>query len=84
MNGKQKRTLASIFALPTPTGLAWSDIESLIIALGFYTIEGSGSRVRFIRGADVLVVHRPHPRKEAKQYVVREVRDFLKDLRITP
>ena len=84
MNGKQKRTLKAIFALPTPAGLAWADIESLIIVLGFQPIEGSGSRVRFVRGTDVLVVHRPHPRKEAKQYLVREVRDFLKDIGITP
>ena len=84
MNGKQRRTLESIFDLPTPTNLAWSDIEALLVGLGFSVKEAAGSRVRFSRNQAVIVVHRPHPRKEAKQYIVRDVRDFLKENGIIP
>lgn len=38
----------------------------------------SGPRVRFIKKgyADILI-HRPHPQKELKKYVVKDLHDFL-------
>ena len=84
MNGKQRKTLESIYELPTPANLAWSDIESLLLAIGCTPKEGAGSRVRFTLKQSTLAVHRPHPRKEAKQYVVRDIRDFLKSIGVTP
>jgi hypothetical protein len=47
MNSVQRRTLEAIFANPTPSNLAWRQIEGLFVALGARTIEGRGSRVRF-------------------------------------
>ena len=78
MNGKQRRTLEAIHSHPAPANLPWADIESLLLALGCKVKEGAGSRVRFTLNQAALAVHRPHPRKEAKQYLVRDVRDFLK------
>jgi HicA toxin of bacterial toxin-antitoxin, len=84
MNKKQRRTLESIFALPTKTNLRWIDIETLFEAVGCDTIEGSGSAVRFVKDGFVGWFHRPHPQKEAKPYQVRDARKFLSEIGISP
>ena len=77
MNSRHKKTLTAIFRHPTPATVNWKAIETLFIAVGCRTIEGSGSRVRFIHGNEIATFHRPHPDKVAKRYQVREARDFL-------
>lgn len=84
MNSKQKRTLASIFKDPVSASMVWKDIESLLISAGADVIEGSGSRVRFHKGGVIASFHRPHPKKEAKPYQVRDARTFLKQLGVEP
>ena len=77
MNNKQRKTLNAIFSSPTPANLKWKDIEALFIALGATVIEGSGSRVSFILNDEKGDFHRPHPRKEAKRYQVKNAQRFL-------
>ena len=76
MNSKHRRTLAAIFTDPVAS-VEWAAIESLLVAAGCEVVEGSGSRVRFVRGGAVASFHRPHPAKEAKRYQVRDAREFL-------
>lgn len=78
MNSKQRKTLQAIFADPVSANLEFKKIESLFIALGANLIDGGGSRVRYILNDVVASFHRPHPRKEAKPYQVRDARSFLK------
>ena len=62
--------------------LEWRHIESLFLALGAQTIEGNGSRVRFVLNGVVATFHHPHPAKEAKEakpYQVRDARIFLEN-----
>ncbi|WP_366929915.1 type II toxin-antitoxin system HicA family toxin [uncultured Zhongshania sp.] len=84
MNSKQKRTLTAIFSDPASSTLAWKDIESLFISLSVDVIEGSGSRVRFHKDGHIASFHRPHPKKEAKPYQVKDARTFLKQLGVEP
>jgi hypothetical protein len=84
MNSKQKRVLAAVFRTPTSADLAWADLEGLLHAVGCETIEGDGSRVRFVMGTEIETFHRPHPAKEAKRYQVRQARDFLLRIGVTP
>ena len=84
MRTKHRKTLEAIFADPVSGTIAWRDVESLLEALGAAIGEGSGSRVRFTINDVTLFVHRPHPQPEAKKYVIRNVRDFLTSLGITP
>ncbi|HEX6859031.1 MAG TPA: type II toxin-antitoxin system HicA family toxin [Caulobacteraceae bacterium] len=84
MNSKQKKTLLAVFTDPVPGTVAWSDIESLLTAAGCRTVEGRGSRVRFEKNGVVASFHRPHPEKEAKRYQVRDARDFLRKIGVTP
>lgn len=84
MNNAHRRTLAAIFATPSPKTLEWAKIEALLIACGCRITEGAGSRVRISKGQDVLNSHRPHPGKEAKPYQVRDTRGFLEKIGVTP
>ena len=84
MNSKQKRTLATIFKDPVSASMAWKEIESLLISAGADVIEGNGSRVRFHKDGIIATFHRPHPKKEALPYQVRNARTFLKQLGVEP
>lgn len=84
MNSKHRKTLEAVFTQPAPSGLEWARIEALLTAIGCQTIEGRGSRVRFAKDGMVATFHRPHPDKEAKPYQVRDARDFLQQLGVTP
>jgi HicA-like toxin of HicAB toxin-antitoxin system len=77
MNSRHRRTLARIFAEPTPADLRWSEIEALLRTVGDEISEGAGSRVRVALGGVRAVFHRPHPNPLARRSVVRAVRDFL-------
>ena len=84
MNSKQRKTLNEVFKNPVPSNLAWKDIESLLVAVGSEVIEGNGSRVRFYNEGIIATFHRPHPKKEAKPYQVKDARSFLIQIGIQP
>ena len=84
MNSKQKKTLKAVFTDPVSSSIAWKDIESLLVAVGSEVIEGNGSRVRFCQNGVVASFHRPHPKKEAKPYQVRDARSYLVQLGVSP
>ena len=84
MNRAHRKTLEAIYAQPVPATLEWRRIETLFVALGAETIEGSGSRVRFVLHGIIATFHRPHPAKEAKPYQVRDARTFLENAGVKP
>lgn len=84
MNSKQKKTLQAVFVEPASATIEWRAIESLLVAVGCRMSEGAGSRVRFECRGVIFAAHRPHPRKEAKPYQVRAVREFLDKIGIGP
>lgn len=77
MNNRHRKTLEAIFAKPTPAGIAFADIEALILALGGQVVEREGSRVKIVLGQEQWRCHRPHPGKEARRYQVEEARELL-------
>lgn len=84
MNTRHARTLAAVFQQPTLASIEWSAIEALLLAVGCSVVEGSGSRVRFVKDGMIETFHRPHPAKEAKRYQVRAARDYLVRLGVKP
>jgi len=84
MKSAHTKTLKTIFTNPVSMTLEWAQIESLFVGLGAKTIEGRGSRVRFLLNDAVGTFHRPHPQKEAKAYQVRDARAFLQSAGIKP
>lgn len=77
MNNRQRTTLTSLFEDPVRSNIEWSDVESLLRALGADLSEGRGSRVRVALNEAKAVFHRPHPEKETDKGAVKSVRAFL-------
>ena len=84
LSGRHRKTLASVFVEPALSGVLWSDIESLLKAVGAEFSEGRGSRVRVYLNGVRAVFHRPHPRKETDKGALKAVRRFLIAARIEP
>jgi hypothetical protein len=84
MNSRQQKTLEALFLDPPSGTIAWASIEALLRAVGCETVEGRGSRVRFVKDGMVETFHRPHPAREAKKYQVRAARDYLTRLGVEP
>ncbi len=84
MSSKHTKTLQAIFTKPTVGTLRFSDIESLIMALGGVVREGEGSRVALHLNDVVKHAHRPHPGKEAKKYQIEEIRLWLEAQGVKP
>ena len=82
MNKSHENTLEIIARDPLSKTLEWRRIESLFKAIGATIIEGRGSRVRFEFKGVITSFHRPHPKKEAKPYQVKDARIFLKKIGI--
>lgn len=84
MNARQRKTLAAVFARPTLASIPFSDIESLIKALGGSISEREGSRVKIEIKGETWRCHRPHPGNEAKRYQVEEARELLARVGVKP
>lgn len=77
MNNKQIKTYTAIFSNPVKSDIAWSEIESLFMALGAKISEGNGSRIRVELKGERAVFHRPHPEKNTDKGAIVSVRKFL-------
>ncbi|WP_235891542.1 type II toxin-antitoxin system HicA family toxin [Thalassobius litoralis] len=84
VNSKHRKTLKAVFTDPVSGTIEWAAVEGLLIAIGAEVVEGRGSRVRFVKDGEIATFHRPHPAKEAKRYQVRDARDFLERIGVTP
>ena len=66
-----------------PADLTFDEVERLLHLLGYAKSEKgktSGSRVLFSKSGKLPVfLHRPHPRKELKEYAVRQLVQELKN-----
>ena len=70
--------------MPRPSRTRRNGATLLFSALGAQSVEGRGSRVRFVLNGVVGTFHRPHPQKEAKPYQVRDARAFLEQAGVKP
>jgi HicA toxin of bacterial toxin-antitoxin, len=84
VNAKQRKVLAAIFFKPTLASIVFTDIESLVKALGGTVLEREGSRVSIQLMGEEWRCHRPHPGKEAKRYQVEQARDLLDRAGVCP
>ena len=74
VNSKQRKTLLTIFTKPTPSGIEWRAIASLIKSLGGKINQGDGSRVRIDLKGQSLNIHSPHTHKDFKRYAIRLIK----------
>lgn len=68
-----------------PKTFKWVDLRSLLIKSGFSETQGAGSRVRFFNKKYncAIILHKPHPGNEVKQYVIRDLRNTLIKMGLT-
>lgn len=84
MSNRHRRTLEAVFRDPVSPTIVWDDVEKMLLHHGAHIREGSGSRISVELNGVMADFHRPHPRKEAKQYQVRDVRALLTQAGIVP
>ena len=84
MRAKHRRTLQSMCARPTPTGIRWADIIAMLEAVGVEVSERSGSRVLLQKDAERMIVHRPHPAPATSRGAVPAIAAFLDAAGVKP
>jgi hypothetical protein len=77
MKSKHRKILHAIFENPVRSNIFWSDIESLLVALGAELSAGRGSRVRIYLNGVRAVFHRSHPKKETDKGAIVSMCRFL-------
>lgn len=63
-----------------PKDFTFSELQNLLESLGFVLSnkgKTSGSRVKFSKGNIIIILHKPHSRKELLEYQVKQVLDVL-------
>ena len=76
--------MVAVFTNPVNGTLEWRKIEALLLAVGCRAIEGAGSSVTFEKNGIRGYFHRPHPDKAALRYRIKDAREFLIKLGVTP
>ena len=85
MNNKQRKILKRIFDKPTKSDIKWQEVVSLLNGVGATIHDSaSGSRVAVSYENFRMILHKPHPQKEIKKYVVNDLRDFFTRIGVTP
>jgi predicted RNA binding protein YcfA (HicA-like mRNA interferase family) len=64
-----------------PKDFQWREMVALCKSLGFKEIQGRGSRVKFFHESlnFVICIHKPHPSKIVKEYVIQQVLNILEE-----
>lgn len=84
MRLKHQRILENMFTRPTPAGIRWMDIVAVLKAVDVEVSQRSGSRVLLKKGAERMIVHRPHPESETGRATVRDIAAFLAAIGVKP
>ena len=71
-------------ARPTPADIRWMDIEAMLRAVDVDVSERSGSRVLLKKGAERIVIHRPHANPQTGRATVRNIAAFLEAIGVRP
>ncbi len=73
---KQQKLIQQLLQAKT---FKWSELITLLLALGYTEIQGNGSRVKFDTGnpEDLINLHKPHPSNEMKSYAIKQVKEKL-------
>jgi len=63
-----------------PKDFTFDETRTLLELLGFEMFnkgKTSGSRIKFVRGDTIIILHKPHPRKELLEYQIKQILDIL-------
>lgn len=76
--GKKDKLIQKLKAIPKD--FTFDEMLSLLEYLGFSVSnkgKTSGSRIKFYKGDMVIILHKPHPRKELLEYQLKQILDIL-------
>ncbi|NLB81017.1 MAG: type II toxin-antitoxin system HicA family toxin [Clostridiaceae bacterium] len=65
-----------------PKDFTFEEMQTLLLMLGFCLSnkgKTSGSRVKFIKDEIIIILHKPHPRKELLEYQIKQVLEVLSE-----
>lgn len=80
---KKEKLVARL--LTYPRDFTYDEMRTLLGFLGFEERSKgrtSGSRVEFARGADTILLHKPHPSNQLKPYQIRQIINVLQTLKL--
>lgn len=78
---KSEKLLAKFLETPTRSDLTFQDLKIVMGKFGFVMEERAGSRVAFTKeGEQPIMLHKPHPGNELKQYIVKQLQERLRSL----
>ena len=79
---KKDKLLKKFLHVPIKKDLTFSELETLLITLGYVKLEGNGSAVKFFnKEKDSLInLHKPHPNDELKVYLVKQIQEKLQEI----
>ncbi len=81
LSSRHQKTLDRIYETPTLANVRWSEVVSLLVALGCEVVPTRGSMYLVShRGGSRLVLHRPHPGSECRRNLVERIREYLEML----
>ena len=81
--GKKDKLIQKLKTIPKD--FTFDEMLSLLEYLGFSVSnkgKTSGSRIKFYKGDMVIILHKPHPRKELLEYQLKQILDILSLLNI--
>jgi predicted RNA binding protein YcfA (HicA-like mRNA interferase family) len=77
---KKEKLLKRFTEKPPRKDLTFTELETLLKALSFDKVEGSGSRVKFVKDGLLINLHKPHPDDTLKVYIVKQIQQKLKEM----
>lgn len=80
---KKEKLIARLLTIPED--FTYDEMRTVLCSLGFEERskgKTSGSRVEYAKDNDTILLHKPHPNNELKQYQVRQIVNELKTLKL--
>lgn len=79
--GRKEKLRARLESLPKD--FTWDELMTVLRSCGFETINGSGSRYKFVHitTRKILSFHKPHPGNIVKEYILKDVVEALSEIR---
>jgi len=79
---KKDKLLKKFLHTPIKKDLTFSELEALLLTLGYAKLEGSGSAVKFFNKEknSLINLHKPHPNDILKVYLVKQIQEKLREI----
>jgi len=79
---KKDKLLKKFLHIPIKKDLTFSELETLLMTLGYVRLEGSGSAIKFFNKEknSLINLHKPHPNDILKVYLVKQIQEKIREI----